>query len=601
MTMGIAGCILSGGAGTRMGGRDKGLFPWQGRPMVEAVMERFQPQVDTLMISANRHLDRYRGYGLPVLSDTEAHYAGPLGGVERALAASPHPLVALVPCDAPLLPPDLVYRLHEALTAANADIAYATTPDGAQPVFCLLKKSLHDDLIRYLESGQRKVLGWFARWNAAAVSFDDEADAFVNANTPEILASCADDYDPESMTVEQARQAIHRFLKPVDAALRVPIRQALGRVLAEDLISPVDVPAHVNSAMDGYALRFADLEPTGATLLSVAGTALAGNPFEMPLPAGAAVRIMTGAVVPEGADTVVMQEQATREGERVVIASGQRAGQNIRQRGEDLRKGSPALKQGQRVGPAELGLMASLGFVEVPVFRTLRVAIFSTGDELVNVGLPLGPGQIYDSNRYTLYGMVTRLGFECLDLGSVPDDPARLEHAFREAAAMADVVISSGGVSVGDADFVRPMLDRLGEVLFWKIAMKPGRPLAYGRIGQSHFFGLPGNPVAVMVTFLAFVREALLKLAGVDPVPALPRLRVKTTTPLKKAPGRTEFQRGILSPDDSGEWTVRSTGNQGSGILSSMSAANCFIVLPQHSGSVAAGEWVDVQPFEGLV
>jgi len=412
--------------------------------------------------------------------------------------------------------------------------------------------------------------------------------------------SCADDYDPNSMPVDKARALIGRFLEPVAVAEHVHVRSALGRVLAADVISPVDVPAHDNSAMDGYALRYADIA-SGQATLTVAGTAFAGSPYAGAVGAGSCVRIMTGGVVPTGADTIVMQEHVKVDGNRVTIGAGHRQGQNLRRAGEDLKTGEAALARGRQLRPAELGLVASLGIGEVAVYRKLRVAFFSTGDELVSIGQPLGEGQIYDSNRYTLYGMLTRLGCEVIDMGVVRDDPALLEQAFRAAAATADVVITSGGVSVGEADFVKDLLNQLGEVVFWKIAMKPGRPLAYGKIGNAHFFGLPGNPVSVMVTFYQFVRDALLKLSGMDPLPALPSFRVPCVSNLKKAPGRTEFQRGILERDSAGAWTVRVTGEQGSGILRSMSVANCFIILPEAQGNVAAGTLVDVQVLDGVV
>jgi molybdopterin molybdotransferase len=273
----------------------------------------------------------------------------------------------------------------------------------------------------------------------------------------------------------------------------------------------------------------------------------------------------------------------------------------VRHPGEDLQRGAIALAKGRAVRPAELGLLASLGIGEVSVYRPLRVAFFSTGDELRSVGSELGAGQIYDSNRYTIYGMLTRLGCDVLDMGVVKDEPALLEQAFKDAAANADVVITSGGVSVGEADFVKQLMDKLGEVVFWKIAMKPGRPLAYGKIAGAHFFGLPGNPVSVMVTFYQFVRDALLTLQGVTPVPPLPMLKAVCTSAIKKAPGRTEFQRGVLSAAADGVWTVRTTGEQGSGILKSMSDANCFIILGDHVGNVDAGAVVDVQILEGVV
>ncbi len=413
--------------------------------------------------------------------------------------------------------------------------------------------------------------------------------------------SCADDYDPNSMPVAKAREVIARFLDPVSAVERVHVRAGLGRVLAEDITSPLNVPAHDNSAMDGYAVRFSDLKPAGETTLKVAGNAFAGAPFAGAMQPGECVRIMTGGVIPAGADTIVMQEHVKAAGDQVTIAAGHRKGQNLRRAGEDLAVGQVALKRGSELRPADIGLIASLGIGEVMVYRRLRVAFFSTGDELVSVGTVPKEGQIYDSNRYTIHGMLTRLGCEVIDMGVVRDDPALLEQAFRQAAAAADVVITSGGVSVGEADFVKDLLNKLGEVVFWKIAMKPGRPLAYGKIAGAHFFGLPGNPVSVMVTFYQFVRDALLRLSGRDPVPTLPTFKVPCTSSLKKAPGRTEFQRGILSQDAGGAWSVRVTGEQGSGVLRSMSEANCFIILPTEQGNVSAGALVDVQVMDGVV
>ena len=335
-------------------------------------------------------------------------------------------------------------------------------------------------------------------------------------NAPKTLRelSCADDYDPNSMPVDKARALIRQFLTPVNTVERVHIRHALDRVLAADVTSPIDVPGPDNSAMDGWAIRFADLKSDGATTLKRVGESFAGKPFEGELGTGETVRIFTGAVMPAGADTVVMQERASEIPGGVSIAAGAvvKAGQNRRFAGEDLKRGALVFRAGQPLRPAELGMLASLGINEAAVFRKLRVAFFSTGDELKSIGQPLGVGEIYDSNRYTLYGMLTRLHCDILDMGVVPDVPEALERAFAEAADNADVVITSGGVSVGEADFVKSLLDKLGEVLFWKIAMKPGRPLAYGKIGRAHFFGLPGNPVSVMVTFYEFVRDALLVL-----------------------------------------------------------------------------------------
>jgi molybdopterin molybdotransferase len=416
--------------------------------------------------------------------------------------------------------------------------------------------------------------------------------------------SCADDYDPDSLPVAKAREIIRALVSPVSGTERLFVRNALGRVLSEDVISPLDVPGHDNSAMDGYAVRFADLSAQGDTLLRVAGTALAGRPFAAPVDPGECVRIMTGAVIPGGTDTVVIQEVVIAEGDRVRVPAGQKQGQNLRRAGEDLRRGRPALPAGCMIRPAELGLLASLGIAEVPLRRRVRVAVFSTGDELCSIGAQPRSGEIFDSNRYTIYGMLTRLGCEVLDLGVVRDDPVALEATLRMAADNADAIITSGGVSVGEADFIHEIMGRLGEVAFWKIAMKPGRPMAFGKIAgdinSAYLFGLPGNPVAVMVTFYQFVRDALLRLMGVAPLPPTPLLRVQCDSALKKAPGRTEFQRGRLYRED-GIWRVQATGAQGSGVLRSMSEANCFIVLEHARGDVAVGDEVSVQLMEGFV
>ncbi len=418
--------------------------------------------------------------------------------------------------------------------------------------------------------------------------------------------SCADDYDPNSMPVDKAREYIRTFLTPVTATERLHVRAALGRVLAEDIRSPIAVPGHDNSAMDGYALRYDDLSSGTAVTLKVTGSSFAGKPFGRVVNPGEAVRIMTGGVLPEGADTVVMQEMVKAGGDSVTVPPRDEAklrarGINTRKAGEDLQVGSIALHRGWRVNPAELGMIASLGINEVAVYRKLRVAFFSTGDELRSIGQPLAAGEIYDSNRYTLYGMLTKLDCEIIDMGVIVDEPAAVEAAFATAAGIADVVITSGGVSVGEADYIKAVLDRLGEVLFWKIAMKPGRPLAYGKLGQAHFFGLPGNPVSVMVTFYQFVRDALLILSGQTRLPLLPTLQATLRAPIRKGPGRTEFQRGILTVEPDGHYSVAVTGDQGSGILSSMSQANCFVILGPLVGNVAAGETVEVQMFDGAI
>lgn len=415
-------------------------------------------------------------------------------------------------------------------------------------------------------------------------------------------------YDPDSLPVAQARVCIGHMLPRVQAIESLALRSGLGRVLARDIVSTLDVPAHDNSAMDGYALRAADLAPASETLLSVAGTVLAGGRFKGSVGPAQCLRIMTGAVLPAGLDTVVPQEftHTAADGRICIPAGTVAAGDNRRLAGEDLACGEVALAAGRLLTPADLGLLASLGQAEVPVWRRLRVAFFSTGDELRSIGEPLDAGCVYDSNRYTLWGMLQRLGVELIDMGVVRDDPQALREAFSQAAASADVVITSGGVSVGEADHTKQVMKALGDVLFWKIAMRPGRPMAIGRLqppGQARpamLFGLPGNPVAVMVTFYAFVRDALLAMSGATPQP-LPLLRAVSREALRKKPGRTEYQRGIVSQAADGRWMVQVTGAQGSGILRSMSQANGMVVLHHDQGHVAAGDLVDVLPFNGLI
>lgn len=404
-----------------------------------------------------------------------------------------------------------------------------------------------------------------------------------------------EDYDPNSMPVEQARQLIKQFLSPVTEYETIKIQDAFHRTLSADVLSPMNVPPHNYSSMDGYAVRHADL--TGASnKLKKIGSSFAGHGFDGSVAAGECVRIMTGALIPEGCDSVVMQEQVKVDGDMIEIGSGHKRGQNIRLVGEDIMQDAVVLARGQIIRAAEMGLLASLGFSEANVFRKLKIAIFSTGDELIQPGMALAAGQIYDSNRYTLIGLLTELGAEILDMGNIRDDKDAVRAALLKASSQADVIITSGGVSVGDADYIKQLLDEVGEVVFWKLAMKPGRPLAYGKIGSCHFFGLPGNPVAVMVTFLQFVRNALWELMGQHPKPAF-NFQAICTTPIKKAAGRTEFQRGILTQGEDGIWMVQTTGEQGSGILSSMSRANCFIVLPVEQGNVEKGSVVQIQLF----
>ena len=419
--------------------------------------------------------------------------------------------------------------------------------------------------------------------------------------TIEQIAAELQGYDPQALSAAAVNEFLARLVEPVGDTEELGIFDALGRVLAADVISPLSVPPHDNSAMDGYAFDGAQLQPGKPLTLQAVGTALAGKAWAGQAGPGQCVKIMTGAIMPAGLDTVVPQELAKLDGDRITIAPGLlRPGDNRRLLGEDVMQGRPALHQGERLTPAALGLLASLGIAAVRVRRKLKVAYFSTGDEILSLGDAPREGAVYDSNRYTVFGLLTRLGCDVIDLGVVRDDPALLEAAFRRAAQEADAIITSGGVSVGEADFTKAMMKKLGDVAFWRIAMRPGRPMAVGRIGKSVLFGLPGNPVAVMVTFLAFVRPALLQMMGCHARPA-PLLRARSTEAIRKKPGRTEYQRGTVSATPDGSLQVCTTGNQGSGVLSSMVQANGLIVLHHHQGNVAAGDEVDVMMFDGAI
>lgn len=401
------------------------------------------------------------------------------------------------------------------------------------------------------------------------------------------------------ISLEDAQQKMLQQLTPISDSLNVSLFEAAGRITAKPILSPLDVPSFDNSAMDGYALRLADIAPD--RVLPVAGKAFAGAPFNGEWPAGSVIRIMTGAPIPAGCDAVVMQEQTEQRDGGIVITAPVQAAQNIRRIGEDIQAGKQVLDAGVRLGAAELPLLASLGIAEVSVLRKLRVAIFSTGDELQAVGQPLAEGQIYDTNRFTVALMLNKLGCEVIDLGVIADDQAALRTAFTEADRQADVVISTGGVSVGEADFTRAMLEELGAITFWKLAIKPGKPFAFGRLANSWFCGLPGNPVSAAVTFYQLVQPLLATLTGQTTRIMPLRQRVRVTQRLKKSPGRLDFQRAILSRGDDGVLEVRSTGAQGSHVFSSFALANCFVVLERDRGDVEPGEWVEIEAFNTLL
>jgi len=409
---------------------------------------------------------------------------------------------------------------------------------------------------------------------------------------------CADPFDPESISLGEALNKIQERIVPVHACERLPIRECLDRVNNEAVKAPHDVPPLPNSAMDGFAVAISSLQQGEITELDEIGTAFAGSPFNGNCGPGQCVRIMTGALVPAGTDAVITQEQAeVTETGKIRIDSDHRVGENIRLAGEDIAQGEIVIDAGARLSPADIGVLASLGIGQLQVKRKPVVAFFSTGDELVSVGEKLEPGKIYDSNRYSLHGMLSRMTVDIIDLGVVKDEPKAMREVLENASKRADLIISTGGVSVGEADYIRPALADLGTTEFWKIAIKPGRPLTFGQIDASIFMGLPGNPVAVMVTFSQFVMPAIDALAGAKPRrPAL--FRARALDAMRKKPGRYEFQRGIATLDDNNQWQVGKTGKQGSGILTSMSRANCFVVLPDENDGVEPGDEVDIQFFD---
>ena len=411
-------------------------------------------------------------------------------------------------------------------------------------------------------------------------------------------ATMVNDYDPNAMSVEKAKAWITHFLQSIDKKESIHIKDALHRVLANSIIATMNVPNHDNSAMDGYAINTEQLDEQGPFSLRVTGKLFAGNELEGTTKE--AVRIMTGASIPSDMNAVIPQEYVEVNGDTITFQKKPPVMQNIRAAGEDIKIGQTILQKGRLIEPCDLGLLASLGIRSVEVYQKVKVAFFSTGDEIISLGTPLLPGQVYDSNRYSLIGLLKRMDLETFDLGVIPDNKKIIEDTLKKASEFADVIITTGGVSVGEADYMKDILKKIGEILFWKISMKPGRPLAYGKIGGCHYFGLPGNPVSTMVTFYQFVREALLTLSGQSPINPVPMIKAKLLTPIKKMPGRTEFQRGFFVQDHQGEFKVSAVKDQGSGILRSMTEANCFIVLPESMGSLEKEHWVDIQLFVSL-
>ena len=409
---------------------------------------------------------------------------------------------------------------------------------------------------------------------------------------------CCDSFSPAGLSVPQGQQKILETISNVSLTEKVAINQAYGRVLASDIVSPINVPQHTNSAMDGYAIRGDDLDRESYTIVA---EVMAGHSFDEELQTGQAVKIMTGAPTPLSADTVVMREQAIEKDGLVSFPEAKIShGQNVRMAGEDLSIGQPVFTAGTRIEAPEMGMMASLGFGECSVRRQVKVGIFSTGDEVQDPGNAQQPNSIYDSNRYTIMGMLQKLGCEIVDYGIIEDDEQKMVAVLHSASLETDMVLTSGGVSVGDADYIKLALDKLGEINFWRINMRPGRPLAYGKIENKPFFGLPGNPVAVMVSFINFVEPAIRKLQGqLDWVPV--KANAIATEQLRSRQGRTEFSRGFFTMNESGVLEVKTTGKQGSGILRSMSEANCLIEISPSVDTVKVGEKVTIIPLQGRI
>ncbi|EGR4116836.1 bifunctional molybdopterin-guanine dinucleotide biosynthesis adaptor protein MobB/molybdopterin molybdotransferase MoeA [Vibrio cholerae] len=436
------------------------------------------------------------------------------------------------------------------------------------------------------------VLDYVNKWRAQQIQPHTVSDS---KNSP---VACCDTLSPAFLSVEQGREKILSLISPLAETESVAIQECYQRVLAREVFSPNNVPAYRNSAMDGYALRSDDLERDS---YRVVAEVLAGSHYQKTVERGEAVKIMTGAPMPLGADTVVMREQATQNGELVSFAGAKiKAGQNVRQAGEDLAQGQAVFSIGQRVLSPEMGMLASLGFAHADAFRSLKVAIFSTGDEVQAPGGDIEPNSIFDSNRFTLTGLLKQLGCQVIDLGIIEDDEAKMMQVLEQAAKQADVVITSGGVSVGDADFIKSALEKLGQIDFWRINMRPGRPLAFGQISGKPFFGLPGNPVAVMVSFINFVEPALRKMQGEQGWQPL-KVNAIALEDLRSRQGRTEFSRGVYAFNAQGQLTVRTTGKQGSGILRSMSEANCLIEIAPAIDTVKVGESVTIIPLQGRI
>lgn len=580
-----------------MGLINKGAQILFGESLFEHVFRNISKQVDNIFISANEYAPYYQHYGCEVLPDKRAGHLGPLSGIETVMSNHPEAeWFFCTPVDTPFLPLDLVDQLFNAVMQGGHKAVFPVHNKIRHPLHCLIHRSLLPSLTEFLDRGERSAGYWLRSCQAKQLTIDGNSKAFSNINTIEELTKF-NSKENSMIGFNEIYPLLDQWIEPTTDVETIPLAESLGFILAEDIKSPLNVPQFNNSAMDGWALNSVDIKSTPFTLTEV-GSSFAGHPFEQKLEPGQCIRIMTGGEVPEGADTVVKQEIVTADGKNITFPEGVRPGDNVRRKAEEFSVGDIVLHRGTKIHAPQLSFLAVLGISEVTVYRKLRIAFFSTGDELQPLGTPLTKGHIYDSNRYSIGAMLKELGFETFDMGIIPDNPEEMKKALAKAADCADAIVTSGGVSVGKADFTRSCVEELGNIQDWTIRMRPGKPLAIGKIGDSYFFGLPGNPTAAQVTFYMVVSHALKLLSGQLGI-KLPITRAKCKGSLRKKVGYTEFQRGVLTIED-GEVRVQSAGSQKTGAMRSMVVGECFILLSETCGPVEDGDQVDVIPFFGV-
>ncbi len=580
-----------------MGSINKGAQMLFGDPLFEHVFRNISKQVDGIFVSANEYAPYYRNYGCEVLQDKRNGHLGPLSGIETVIENHPETeWFFCTPVDTPFIPLDLVDRLYKFAVLGGHKATFPVHNNIRHPLHCLIHRSLLPSLSEFLDRGERSAGYWLRNCQAKQLTINGNPNAFSNINTIEELTQF-NSKENSMIGFNEIYSLLDQWIEPTTDIETIPLAESLGFILAEDIKSPLNVPQFNNSAMDGWALNSKDIQPEPFTLTEV-GSSFAGHPFNQKLEPGQCIRIMTGGEVPEGADTVVKQEIVTAEGKNITFPADIRPGDNVRRKAEEFSIGDIVLQRGTKIHAPQLSFLAVLGISEVTVYRKIRVAFFSTGDELQPLGTPLSKGHIYDSNRYSIGAMLRELGFDTFDMGIIPDNPEEMKKALEKAADCADAIVTSGGVSVGKADFTRSSVEELGSLQDWVIKMRPGKPLALGKIGESYFFGLPGNPTAAQVTFYMIVSHALKLLSGQVGI-KLPIAQAKCKGSLRKRVGYTEFQRGVLSVEN-GEVFVESAGSQKTGAMRSMVVGECFILLSETCGPIEDGDQVDVIPFFGV-